>query len=575
MPALFPQIWSFKESLPSHVRFVEHCFLSWEVFYLTRSPSLKVWIRSLNKRAGLPHRGTCIKILRVIRTLVEAKLCHVISVHAKVCIAPHSGTTSDIWSEKSMRESFFCMRQSMMLEAAIPYSKGSSALSKNAGTILDVAPMLGFEVFTNTKHSAANVAAMKRSVLAKYGERPSDISLATEDGASNNKAAAKLLRQPFKVCFPHNLQRAVLVSTGMTGKPNQNKDLAIVIGSTSRMAGAPHRSVKVAGQLQAAQIANGTSKSHVLTTSSMNATRWQGLYKMVNRNRRLKKWLALALTGTEGEDMEGDEEVCDGNDKEEEEEEKEEEDEEEREEEEDGLLTGHLGLMRALTAFPGIDKAGIRAPPSEGASDTGASLVQVLMDAFLFPASRSLARGETGAEPVALCSTDESRRAAFNLLVELCAGCAPNTVELAALLQTYHNKPGEMAGKWDHLPLLAARPAQGFVGLKNAGATCYMNSLLQQMSMQPCIRDALLAVSDDVEEEYLTKRAEGQAEAGAEAGDASSTSGGGTGGDVVVAAAVAPEPPPAHSMFYELQHIFGHLRDSRMQYIVPEGFWNT
>ena len=100
MPALFPQIWSFKESLPSHVRFVEHCFLSWEVFYLTRS--LKVWIRSLNKRAGLPHRETCIKILHVIRTLVETKLCHVISVHAKVCIAPHSGTTSDIWSERSV-----------------------------------------------------------------------------------------------------------------------------------------------------------------------------------------------------------------------------------------------------------------------------------------------------------------------------------------------------------------------------------------------------------------------------------------------------------------------------------------
>ena len=51
-------------------------------------------------------------------------------------------------------------------------------------------------------------------------------------------------------------------------------------------------------------------------TSSMNATRWQGLYKMVNRNGRLKKWLALALTGTEGEDMEADEQVCDGNDKE-------------------------------------------------------------------------------------------------------------------------------------------------------------------------------------------------------------------------------------------------------------------
>ena len=284
------------------------------------------------------------KILSVIRTLVETKLRHVISVHAKVRISPHSGTTSDIWSERSMRQSFFCMRQSMMIEAEIAYAAGSNALNKTAGTLLDVAPMLDFAIFTNTKHSVANVAAMKRSVLAKYGVMPRDISLATEDGASNNKAAAKILRQPFKVCFPHDLQRAVLFSTGMTGKPNQNKDLATAIGFMSRMAGAPHRSVKVAGELQAAQIANGTSHSHVLTTSSMNATRWQGLYKMVNRNRRLKKWLALALTGTEGEDMEADEQVCDGDDKEEEEQEQEQEQEQEEEDlhedddDEEGML---------------------------------------------------------------------------------------------------------------------------------------------------------------------------------------------------------------------------------------------
>ena len=181
-----------------------------------------------------------------------------------------------------MRQSFFCMRQSMMIEAEIAYSVGSNALSKTAGTLLDVAPMLDFAIFTNTKHSAVQVAAMKKNVLAKYGERPTDISLATEDGASNNKKAAKLLHQPFKVCFPHDLQRAVLFSTGMTGKPNQNNELATVIGSLSRMAGAPHRSVKVAGALQAAQIANGTSESRVLTTMSMNATRWQGLYRMLS-----------------------------------------------------------------------------------------------------------------------------------------------------------------------------------------------------------------------------------------------------------------------------------------------------
>jgi hypothetical protein len=31
----------------------------------------------------------------------------------------------------------------------------------------------------------------------------------------------------------------------------------------------------------------------------MNATRWQGLYRMANKNRRLKDILTLALTGSE------------------------------------------------------------------------------------------------------------------------------------------------------------------------------------------------------------------------------------------------------------------------------------
>ena len=57
---------------------------------------------------------------------------------------------------------------------------------------------------------------------------------------------------------------------------------------------------------------------------------------MVNRNHRLKKWLALALTGTEGEDMEVDDSelVCDGDNKGEEEE----EDPDKDDDDEEGLL---------------------------------------------------------------------------------------------------------------------------------------------------------------------------------------------------------------------------------------------
>lgn len=52
--------------------------------------------------------------------------------------------------------------------------------------------------------------------------------------------------------------------------------------------------------------------------------------------------------------------------------------------------------------------------------------------------------------------------------------------------------------EWEYLPAVGPRSSSGLVGLRNAGATCYMNSILQQLYMVPSIRDHLLKVQGNL-----------------------------------------------------------------------------
>lgn len=185
------------------------------------------------------------------------------------------------------------------------------------------------------------------------------------------------------------------------------------------------------------------------------------------------------------------------------------------------LLAGHFNLIKTLLTCEKIQR-----------KDTGKILVSDLLNKFLFPASHLISHGNDS-NNIALtprCSSNESRVSAYELLVELAKGCLKNMEQTVSyLIKMHHYLKAELVKEYEYEPLVAGRLSSGYVGLKNAGATCYMNSVIQQLYMQPGVREAILSVDEgDIDED---------------------------------------------SLFYQFQLMFGHLLESQLQYHIPEKFW--
>ncbi|KAH8417407.1 hypothetical protein KR222_010565 [Zaprionus bogoriensis] len=90
------------------------------------------------------------------------------------------------------------------------------------------------------------------------------------------------------------------------------------------------------------------------------------------------------------------------------------------------------------------------------------------------------------------CKSATSRAAAYDLLVELCRGCATNYSYLHGRLLAQHKSGPKQPYPWDYWPRDEGRAECGYVGLTNLGATCYMASCIQHLYMMPQARAAIL-----------------------------------------------------------------------------------
>ncbi|XP_019715781.1 ubiquitin carboxyl-terminal hydrolase 9X isoform X3 [Hippocampus comes] len=240
---------------------------------------------------------------------------------------------------------------------------------------------------------------------------------------------------------------------------------------------------------------------------------------------------------------------------------------------EETILEGHLGVTKELLAFQTPEKKYYI-----GCEKGGANLIKELIDDFIFPASnvylQYMKSGEFPTEQaIPVCSTPASINAGFELLMALAVGCFRNLKQIVDTLTDMYYLGCETLTEWEYLPPVGPRPNKGFVGLKNAGATCYMNSVIQQLYMIPPIRNGILAIEGtgtDVDDDMSgDEKQENETNVDPR--------------DEVFSYHHQFDDKPASKaedrkeynigVLRHLQVIFGHLAASRLQYYVPRGFW--
>lgn len=91
------------------------------------------------------------------------------------------------------------------------------------------------------------------------------------------------------------------------------------------------------------------------------------------------------------------------------------------------------------------------------------------------------------------CKQQNTRSAAFDLLIEMIKGCEENQLILIKLLYKQHTFNSHNTYVWDYWPANDSRSECGYVGLINLGATCYMASCVQHLFMFPKVRKVILS----------------------------------------------------------------------------------
>lgn len=243
------------------------------------------------------------------------------------------------------------------------------------------------------------------------------------------------------------------------------------------------------------------------------------------------------------------------------------------------LLEGHLGITRELLSYQSSQKKYVI-----GSRPDGHNLLKRLVDDFVFSGSRLAVEAKKGGDIFSrhvnpICQTTGNVIAALDLIVTLSSACTENLQYLSELLvEMYYDGVDPTLSEWEYQPPIGPRPVRGFVGLKNAGATCYMNSVIQQLYMIPEIRTGILGVDMgpvDCDDEQLDAEEKQDKDNFSLALYSKSLDKTDSSSSEVEKSKEQERKEYNLKVLRQVQGIFGHLSESKLQFHVPKGFWKS
>eukprot|EP01129_Flabellula_baltica_P014013 TRINITY_DN6628_c0_g1_i1.p1 TRINITY_DN6628_c0_g1~~TRINITY_DN6628_c0_g1_i1.p1 ORF type:complete len:2292 (+),score=457.58 TRINITY_DN6628_c0_g1_i1:2-6877(+) len=142
----------------------------------------------------------------------------------------------------------------------------------------------------------------------------------------------------------------------------------------------------------------------------------------------------------------------------------------------------------------------------------------------------AIPNSNTSGNTLPKCKVTKTREAALKLMAEISRDCPTNYRVLLTLLQNQLESVEVPSN--DFYSNRATKSKYGYVGLKNQGATCYMNSLIQQLYTTSEFRSRILMVEDELVDKE-------------------------------------------ESVLYQVQKMFAYLQESEMKYYDSIGFCHS